>query len=174
MGYPRLAPMLPESSRPDAGPATPGAGVAWTVLGGVGLTLFLVGSLDLLLTWYPTAFSNPEWEFGTISATLNGLPVPVLGLSLLAAAGLMNGQRWVVRTVSVLFFSIALAVVGAALLYATVVPVALGAVTDPMLRLGLLKAMGKTAAQAIAYPIFCVWVAAKVWYAVGPRPLERL
>ena len=48
--------------------------VAWDLLGWLGFALFVVGGADFLLTWFPERFGNPEWEFGTITASLNAMP----------------------------------------------------------------------------------------------------
>ncbi len=111
----------------------------WYLLGWVGLVFALVGGFDLLLTWYPLNFGNPNWEFGTVSATLDGLPVTTLGLALLLGAAVARGKRWLVRTMSVVFVALALVIVLAAMLYATDVPIALQSMTDPLIALGLKK-----------------------------------
>src|SRR6185437_6901598 len=72
---PRLTP------RSDAQPTLE----AWRVVGWVGIAFVVMGFTDVALAWYPTAFGNPEWEFGAISATLNGFALPTLGLYLVLA-----------------------------------------------------------------------------------------
>jgi len=42
----------------------------------------------LALLWYPLQFGSADWEFGTISAYLNGMPLGTLGLALLAAGAI--------------------------------------------------------------------------------------
>jgi hypothetical protein len=49
------------------------------------------------------------------------------------------------------------------LLYARSVPVALATVTDPILRVGLQKAILKTALQGVLYPAAFLWVATLGW-----------
>jgi hypothetical protein len=137
--------------------------LAWAVALEVGLLLVIVGGADQLLTWYPLAFQNPEWEFGTVTATLDRLPALVLGLGLVLAGALHAGNRWLVRATAVTFILLALAIVAAGLLYATNVPLALRAIADPAVRIGLYKAMAKTTVQAIAYPSVCFWIALKAW-----------
>ena len=41
----------------------------WPVLDWLGLAFLLMGLVDLALAWFPLGLGNPEWEFGTISAT---------------------------------------------------------------------------------------------------------
>src|SRR5687767_11526069 len=54
----------------------------WPLLGLIGLAFTVIGAVDIALAWYPSALGSAEWEFGTIGATLNGLPLPALGLFL--------------------------------------------------------------------------------------------
>lgn len=129
----------------------------------VGVLFVIVGGADLALSWYPFAFQNPEWEFGTVTAMLDGLPALVLGLGLVLTGALYSGIRWLARAASVAFAVLAACVVAAGLLYATTVPLALRVADDPTIRLGLFKAMIKTSIQAIAYPSICFWIAVKSW-----------
>jgi hypothetical protein len=129
----------------------------------VGALFVIVGGIDLGLTWWPLGFGNPEWEFGTVTSMLDGLPVPTLGLVALALAAQPRGSRIPARAVSVVMLILALWVVAAAILYATTLPIALRAVTDPVIRSGLNKAVTKTAVQCVAYPIGLVWLAVAAW-----------
>ncbi len=139
-----------------------------TLLGPLGLAFLLVGGADLALTWYPTRFGSLDWELGTIMQTLNGLPVYALGLVLLAAWGVARGRRWAVVGVSVGLILSALAIVAMALLLALSVPVALHAVRDPAVLLGLKKAAVKAAVQAVAFPTMFLWVAARTLKRAAP------
>ncbi len=132
-------------------------------MGWVGIVFALVGGFDLLLTWYPLDFGNRDWEFGTVTAMLDGLPVTTLGLALLLGAAVARGRRWLVRTMAVVFVALAVVIVLAAMLYATDVPIALQSMTDPLIALGLKKAIAKTTVQALLYPVAFVWIAVKAW-----------
>lgn len=142
---------------------TPAPDFAWALFGWLGIVFTAVGGLDLLLTWYPLHFGNPEWEFGTVSASLDGLPVTTLGLVMLMGTGVARGQRWLVRTAAAAMVLLAVAILAAALLYLTNVPIALDAVTQPAIRTGLKKAIAKATAQSILYPIAYVLIAVKAW-----------
>jgi hypothetical protein len=155
--------LIPEKEKPERPPLEQSPDFGWYLLGWVGLVFALVGGTDLLLTWYPLNVGNPEWEFGTVSATLDGLPVPALGFALLLGAGVAGGKRWLVRTMAVVLVLLAAVIVLAAVLYATNVPIALQSVTDPLIRTGLKKAIAKTTTQAVLYPIAFVWIAVKAW-----------
>lgn len=152
-------------SRGRQGPPAPGVG--WQLLGGVGVVFVVVGGADLLLAVLPTGFGNPEWEFGTVTSVLDGMPVPTLGLVAVLAAARARGSR-LARVVAVLLGLLALAVVAAAVLYATTVPIALRSVTEPVVRTGLLKAVAKTAVQCVVYPVGLTWLAVAGWRRVEP------
>ena len=160
MGEPRV---LVRPEKPGFGSLTPAPEFAWLLLGWVGLTFSAVGGFDVLLAWYPPLFGNAEWEFGTVTASLNGLPLFTMGMALLLGAAVARGSRWAVRLVAGVFVVVALAVILAVLLWATNVPLALHSVTDPVVKTGLKKAIVKTGAQAIAYPVGFAWVGIKAW-----------
>jgi hypothetical protein len=147
-GRPRLAPA------PDFG---------WYLLGWIGVVFTFVGGLDLLLTWYPPRFGNAEWEFGTVSASLDGLPVLTLGLALTLGAAAARGQRWLLRSLTIVLLILATLIGVWAVLYATNIPIALQAVTDPSIRTGLKKAIAKAAGQSVLYPVAFVWLAIVSW-----------
>ena len=142
---------------------SPAPDFGWDLLGWIGLVFAAVGGVDLLLTWYPMNFGNPEWEFGTVSAALDGLPVLTLGLGLLMGAGAARGQRWLVRTMAVVLALLAVLIVAAAILYLLNLPIALQSVTQPVIRTGLKKAIAKTAGQSVLYPLAFGWIAWKAW-----------
>jgi len=145
------------SDRPSVNQAD--ASVGWRVLGAVGLTLLTVGLVDLLLAWVPPHFGSPEWEFGTISATLNNLPVPAMGLALVlarAAADRRRGQLVVIGVWSVL---VVLFLLVSAVLYGLDVPLALRAVREPVQRSGLRSGMVKAVIALLAYFAFHLWAA---------------
>lgn len=146
--------------RPSA-PVRPSA--AWSLLLPVGLGFAAVGAADLALVWYPMGFGRAEWEFGSVTSTLNGLPVLVMGLAFLTMAALAAGRRWAARLLAVVFVLLALSVLAIAFLYATTVPVALKAVPDSTVALGLKKAIAKTSAQAMIYPVVFLWTAVVAW-----------
>jgi len=166
MGEPRV---LVQARRNESRPLNAAPDFGWLLLGWVGAAFVLIGGLDVALTWYPTHVGSPEWEFGTVSASLDGLPVPAMGLALVVASGAARGIGWVVRGLALVFGVLALAIVVAGLLYATNVPIALQSVTDPVVRTGVTKAVAKTCAQAVVYPLAFAWIAVKGWKHAGSR-----
>lgn len=143
--------------------------IGWSFLGWVGLAFALVGFLDIALAFLPSAFGNAEWEFGTISVTLNGLPLPALGLAMVLAAGVVQGNRWKVNGAVVMLALLTLLLVGAAFLYITVVPVALRDVTNDAVRTGLLKSIVKALTLLVLYPTLFVCIAIAGWRAARAR-----
>ena len=110
----------------------PAPDYGWYLLGWLGLVFVIVGGVSLAMMWYPVLIGNPQWEFGTVSSTYDSLPITALGLGLLLGAGVARGIRWWTRTAAALFLLLALLVIGGLVLYATNLPLALRAVTDPM------------------------------------------
>jgi len=138
---------------------------AWVLLGWVGFTFLIVGGSDFALTWYPMSFGNREWEFGTVTASFNGLPILVLGLGLLYGASLRYGRRWWAVLTLIVSVVLMLWVVGGAVLWATNVPLALQAV-PPELMVGIKKALVKTTIQSVTYPVILGFLAVRSFQAV--------
>lgn len=69
-------------------------------------------------------------------------------------------------TISVLLVLLAILILIADVLYLTNVPIAMKAVTQPVPRLGLKRAIGKAALQGTVYPLAFVWL--------GVRALRRV
>jgi cellobiose-specific phosphotransferase system component IIC len=133
------------------------ADAVWPLLGSIGLAFALVGVVDITLAWFPSAFGSAAWEFGTIGATLNGLPLPALGLMLVLAGGMARASRWQVRAASIAFTVLTIAIVAVALIYVTVVPVALADVTNGAVRTGLMKSIIKALVLLALYPALFGW-----------------
>lgn len=127
-----------------------GPGVPLGAIRALGVALFCVGLLDMVLLWIPLQFGVAEWEFGTVSRFLDGLPVLTMAVAILIVLGGLearNGLLWFSGSACVLLF---LGVVIGALLYALNIPLALKA-TDQALRLGLKKGIVKALGEAVVY-----------------------
>jgi hypothetical protein len=128
--------------------------VAWTVLGVLGAAFVLMGLTDILLGIYPPSIGNPEWEFGVVSSILNGFAIPTMGGYLLLASLLARSKPTAARVVSILAIIVAFLLVIMGLLYLTVVPMALKSVAaNPVLALGMKKAMVKGVLFLVAYVV---------------------
>lgn len=141
------------------------------MLGTVGMLFLVAGGVDLLLAWIPMRLGNPEWEFGTISASLDGLPLPSMGLVFLTVSGMVTGRRWLVVVGAVGMAVLAVVVASWGVLYALDIPVALGSVGDETgaLREGLQKAVVKAVIQAVVYPVGFALLTWQALRATGSR-----
>ncbi|MGH7665039.1 MAG: hypothetical protein ACRENI_12200 [Gemmatimonadaceae bacterium] len=143
--------------------ALPHPEMVWSLLAATGLAFAVIGGLDIALAWYPFGFGSPEWEFGTVTATLNGLPLPAIGIVLMLAGSAAGGHRMRVRATSVLLAVLTVLLVAAGILYLTVVPVAFGSVENSVVEAGLVKAVVKAAALLVLYPLLFAVLAVKGW-----------
>lgn len=130
---------------------------AWAALGWIGLVFLVVGGSDFALTWIPTSFGNREWEFATVTASFNGMPILVLGIGLLLVASKQMERRWWgflagAAALVMLFWML----VGGAL-WARSVPLAINSVPQEVV-VGMNKALAKTAIQTLVYPIVLVYL----------------
>jgi len=139
--------------------------MAWRALAALGVVFVVVGGVDALLVWFPTSFGQADWEFGTVTAGLNGLPLPLVGVALVLGDALMNGKRVVVRVVAVLLLVLAAMILAMGVLYATDIPLALRAVGpgESVARLGVEKSMFKTISQLVSYPTGLIIVGVMAW-----------
>ena len=131
----------------------------WRVFRAIGFLLFVVGVLDLALAWVPLRFGTPEWEFGTISATLNNMPVPAMGLALMLAYAAAERDVGVLVTVAVWGVVMTVFLSVAAVFYGLDVPLALRAVQNPVALRGLRTGMIKAVILLIGYGGFHLWAA---------------
>jgi hypothetical protein len=143
---------------------------AWAVLGWIGIVFLAVGGVDFALTWYPTAFGNREWEFGTVTQSFNGLPILVLGIGLVSAAGGATRARWWGLVATAAAVGVLLCVMIGFLLWVRSVPLALATVPVE-LGPGVRKAVWKTSIQALAYAAVSSYLIVRSWSAFrAPRP----
>ncbi len=136
-----------QKNRPVPVPS-PEAG--WRMVTMVGLLLGVVGWLDILLMWVPAHFGRAEWEFGTISATFDALPLATLGIGLLLAGTLAAGYLGRLKVFGWLSFGILALLLAMLVLYGLDVPLAWKGVAPAALPM-LKRAMAKTALLAVMY-----------------------
>ena len=134
----------------------------WRLTAAVGLAMAVVGWTDVGLLWYPLHLGDPEWEFGTISACLDGMPLGTIGLGLLAAGAIGCGWRWPTRAIAVASGLVTVGTFTIAVIYLLDVPVALRG-TAPPVRTAIEKAMLKAGVFSMTYLLFYTWLAWFLW-----------
>ncbi len=123
-----------------------------------GIFIIIVGWVDILVGWFPLGFGSPEWEFGAVSATVDGLPLSTLGLVAALLGASASGSRWGLLTVSVWAAWVLVVLMVAAVFYALTVPVALGALGPAGLQAPLGRAVIKTSTLLAVYVCFYGWM----------------
>jgi len=141
----------------------PSPATGWYLLGGIGLVFSVVALADLVLAWYPLSLGDREWEFGTVTAVFGGLPLLTMGLMLAFGASVARGNLRLLQFWSVVLALLGLVLAALLVLYARTVPLALETVTDPVLKVGLQKAILKTTLQGVLYPAAFLWIAVLGW-----------
>ena len=136
--------------------------IAWRVVAVMGAMLGVVGWIDLGLLYVPQRFGNAQWEFGTISATFNALPLATLSTAALVTASLFAGWRRWVGVLTMFVGLVTLLLVGLTALYVLDIPVLLQGAT-PEIRPILLKSIAKTSAFALVYVAAYVWLGLACW-----------
>ena len=157
MTAPRI--LVREDAKSRQKGAEPAPELGWYLLGGLGLVFALASGMDILLAWYPTNFGLAEWKFGTVAATLNGFPLFALGIILLTASAMARGRVRLTRVMAVILVVIIVWLIACAALYLPEVGTALASVTEPTVKGGLKRAITKTIAQLILYPLVLGWIA---------------
>jgi hypothetical protein len=167
--------LSPDLRRPlpiEAAPSRFGAKAshdAWSALATIGAAFFVLGLIDIGLGWYPAALGNLEWEFGTISGSLNALAIPMLGLYLMLASAIARSDRGMARVVSLLMGLLLVGLVGLGVIYLTVVPVAIKSVAgNALVSLGIKKGVAKAVTLGIAYCALLATGIVKGWRVAGP------
>ena len=161
MSDPKIVASAREAGRraPDQAPRS---SRAWAVLGWIGLAFLVVGGADFALTWFPTDFGNPEWEFGTVTASFNGLPILSLGLGLLVVAAEQLERRWW-STLGVLFALVLLVwILVGSVLWSMTVSLALQTVPDELVT-GVRRAVAKTALQSVVFQLLLAYLVWRGW-----------
>jgi len=123
-----------------------------------GIFIIVVGWVDILVGWFPLGFGSPEWEFGAVSATVDGLPLSTLGVVMTLLGASATGSRWGLWTASIWVAWVLVVLVVAAVLYALTVPVALGQLGPAGLQAPLGRAVVKTSTLMAVYMCFYGWM----------------
>jgi hypothetical protein len=144
-----------------------GQGTAANLILAVGAALTIVGLVELALLWYPLRLGNVAWEFGTLSTTLDELPLTVLGVALVTLGLIVHprlGGTWV-RAAAVFWGVAALLFVALGALYGLSALEVVG--RAPEESIGVLgRAVVKNAAQIVAYFVASGFLAVICWRGV--------
>lgn len=162
MSDPKIVASAKEQGRTRPEPVDPGQ--SWAALGWIGLAFMLVGGMDFVLTWLPPDFGNREWEYGTVTASFNGLPILLLGLGLLITASERLDRRWWGTLGVVGALGLLLWVLAGFALWAMNISLALQTVPDNLL-LGVQRALAKTMVQSVVYSVLLAYLVRKAWLA---------
>jgi len=138
------------------------ASSAWSLGLALGIALVLVGLMDLALLFYPPHWASLDWEFGTIGATIEGLPLLTMGLGLVAMSSAADGRTGWMRLVSIVLILLALFVIALLVIFALDIPVALRAV-QPAGREVLKKSIIKTGGMGAVYVMVYAVLGVKTW-----------
>jgi len=141
-------PPRPQEPRPPAEDFRLGWSLVWVM----GWLFAVVGLLNTVLIWIPLRFSSPEYEFTSVAASLDGLPLALMGMTLALAASRASGRVKSATALIVLLLVVTLLVVVGGVLYWLNVPLALNALKNqPVPRLGIVKSVIKVTAQVVLY-----------------------
>lgn len=139
-----------------------------------GILLAIAGWVDVGLFYYPPRFGEAEWEFGIIAQTFDAMPLPTLGLVLLALGIRARGGSigWS-RAMAVVLAVVGLLCLAALVLFALDMPLALKAMQraaaqarNPQAALissGLKRGMAKAIVFAVCYSLAYGWMVVVMW-----------
>jgi len=155
------------AAKPRAGVPYDSAVAPLTLVGG--LALVAASLVDIALAWYPVGIGNAEWEFGTITATLNGLPLLTIGAVLALHGAVAMRRRWFTRSFCVGLWLFVAFLLGCGFIYATDVPIALKNVTEPLARTGLIRAVAKAGFLLVVFIATYTVLSVQAWRSTANR-----
>ena len=129
-----------------------------------GSTFALVGFADISLLWIPLNRASVAWEYATVGRTLDSLPMPLLGL-LLLAYGVLRAPRPTrrgVAFVTMIFTLFGLLTLFMAFLIFTSAPAVISQ-AGVEAELAVRRAAVRHGVQGILYPFACFAIAVIVW-----------
>ena len=157
------------------------------VLLAVGVVLTIAGLVDVGLFYWPMRFGDSEWEFGIIAQTFDAMPLPTIGLVLVAVGLWARGGRplWC-RIMAIIFLVGAVKLAVLSVIFMLDVPVALkalarvaataqqrGATPNPAVAAGLYRGIAKAAVFAVTYVIGYATIGIAMWRGVRRALRER-
>jgi hypothetical protein len=150
--------MVDKDQRTATGHAsTPTPYAVGTLIMVVGCALAFAGWLDVSLLWVPLRFSDVDWEFGTVSAMFDSLPLGTLGLTAILYGMLQRTANWPILLLAGIFWLLALLFLAATAIYGLAMP-AIVRGTPANLADVLKMAVGKTLLLEFVYIVLYGWL----------------
>lgn len=122
----------------------------------LGLAIAVIGFTDVALLLLPPDFGSLEWEFATMSAFLDGLPLGTVGIGLLGAAETGLRRVGALRVLAVLCLLLTLVVCAGTVLHAINVQTVFQ-IAQPGTETALRRAVIKSFVFAATYVAFFAW-----------------
>lgn len=155
-----MKPVVLEGQRSSG--RAPDEQTAWSMGFFCGLIIFAVGALDTALLFYPADWASLDWEFGTVSGMIEGMPLMTLGFGAMVAASAANGwNRWR-RVLSIVSLLMALLVLVLLTIYALDLP-GLFRALQPAAKSLAKKSVAKTVMMAGMYIVFYATLGVWTW-----------
>lgn len=111
----------------------------------VAVALAMAALIDFGALWWPVRFGNLDWEFATIAATADALPLTTLTLGVLLGIAIWRGRRLSAGVLGGIYGVLGLAALSMLVMHALNAPIALRAVALESRPL-VVKAAAKTVA----------------------------
>lgn len=152
--------------------AGPQAHAAVRAVRGMARVFIAIGLVDLVLNVIPFAVGNPDWEFGVLGPTLDGLPLLTIGLVGAVAAGVWRGDGWPLRVHAIVLWSLVTGLLAMIGLYALALPIVWKAAASTGMQGPMMLAIAKTALLALCYPVLYGWLAVLAWRQARARKVR--
>jgi hypothetical protein len=150
---------IDESGGAPVGAVRRGVGSEWNVFAALGAAFTMTSLADVGLAFYPLGFGSAEWEFATVTTVMNNVPLAVVGIGLMAVAGIGRRSSLLTGLASVVAGGLTLVILLLGVLFVKNLGEAMASVTEPVIRQGLTESIGRTSIQLVAYLVALVWLA---------------
>jgi hypothetical protein len=118
----------------------------------VGLVMVALGTSDIALIWLPLNIGNPAWESAAVMASFQGVPIVLVGLTLVVVASALEVQPWWALGAGVVAVVFLLFVLGGTALWAANLREALAS-AEGVVPTDLRKAMVQASTQGVVLTI---------------------
>jgi hypothetical protein len=132
----------------------------WKYLFVIGIALAVIGFINLALLFFPPRWASLDWEFGTLSGIVDGLPLVTIGVGAMCAAAVANGWVLTRRLMALLTILMALLMAVVGVMFALDVFAVLK-VVQPAMKPTIKLAAVKTSLSSLTY--FALYLALGVW-----------